>query len=64
MALASAPFVWNYLTVRDDVSVVRAFPDLAVGSSRFFQVFVHMNDLSVSTVHHRDQILDLATGWF
>ncbi|KAF9070279.1 hypothetical protein BDP27DRAFT_632767 [Rhodocollybia butyracea] len=40
MTLASAPFVWDYLASRGDVSAVRAFPELSVGSSRLFQAYL------------------------
>ncbi|KAF9035107.1 hypothetical protein BDP27DRAFT_1245511, partial [Rhodocollybia butyracea] len=62
MTFASAPFVWDYLAARGDVTAVRAFPELAVTSSRFFQAYL-LADMSIGAVHYRGQ-LNIVTGWF
>lgn len=40
MTVGSLPFVWDYVCGRGDVKSVRAFPELAVPMSRFFQAYL------------------------
>ncbi|KAG5717415.1 hypothetical protein E4T56_gene7691 [Termitomyces sp. T112] len=61
MSIVSIPFLWDYLANGGSLKHVRALPELAIITSRFFQTYL-VSDLVLGYIYYRPSITMLM-GW-